>query len=70
MKTIDVDLGSSRNTSITKNIETLDMDIFLTGSKPIQKFNNRIYMNSKIDAVIQRNQLYKQISPYSNNNTL
>ena len=44
-----------------KTIENLNLDVFLNGTKPIQKFNNRIYMNSKIDAVIQRNQLYKQI---------
>jgi hypothetical protein len=36
------------------SIKASDLEIFLTGQKPIQKFNNRIYMNSKIDAVINR----------------
>jgi hypothetical protein len=54
MKTVDVNLGNlnQRRPSISKNLENLDLDVFLNGSKPIQKFNNRIYMNSKIDAVI------------------
>lgn len=35
-----------------KTIENLNLDVYLNGAKPVQKFNNRIYMNSKIDAVI------------------
>ena len=47
----DYDLNRRRDSRILSNP---DLDIYLNG-KPIQKFQNRIYMNSKIDAVIQRN---------------
>ena len=63
-KTIDVVFTNSKKSSILSMVNP-NVDNLFKNSRGefIQKFNNRVYMNSKIDAVLQN----KMFSPVSRN---
>ena len=63
-KTIDVVFTNSKKSSILSMVNPNADNLFKNSrGEFIQKFNNRVYMNSKIDAVLQN----KMFSPVSRN---